>query len=216
MTMQATITPPRNDLKASPSEHQTSFEALEFDLDRVLGDSSQCSGGKTVKFKHSNGSEICGRIVQGTTQVAASSIADRTPEIHRAPCHISGTVTVEYKLNDRTHSTQMPVNRLIDLHDQLAVLEQECDRLIRAGLAEPGTWIEVEKVHKRNWRQAKWVASSPTFTSQRNPSAKLKTKYIGKENSPKHLAARALYANRKQYDKLTKQIESIKRRLGDV
>lgn len=98
-------------------------------------------------------------------------------------------------------------------HDAIALLEQERDRLKAEGAIAPdGCWIETGKVKGRNFRQAWWRASKPTFTPKRskgNVEAKVKTQYIGEEGSPEHKQAIAERDRRDALKRIERQIQVL-------
>ena len=100
------------------------------------------------------------------------------------------------------------------LQEQLALLEQERDRILNDGpIAEKGTWIETCRVsNRKGWRQAMWKSSQPIFTPRRrqgNSEALCKTQYIGKAGEPQHQQALEAIARRKQLNQIQTQIARI-------
>ena len=76
------------------------------------------------------------------------------------------------------------------LHDQIAQLERERDRLRLSGeVASHGCWIETGLVKGRQFRQAWWRSQKPMFPSKRSPVELVKTCYIGQEGGADHKAA---------------------------
>ena len=75
------------------------------------------------------------------------------------------------------------------LHDQIAQLERERDRLRLGDVAPQGCWIETGAIKGRQFRQAWWRSQKPMFPSKRCPSELVKTCYIGEEGGPDHKVA---------------------------
>lgn len=84
--------------------------------------------------------------------------------------------------------------------------QAEIDRLERLGLPPPGAWIDLSTPAGSNFRQAKWKSREAIFDSGSNPETKLKSRYIGKENSAEHKEAIAQVERRKRIKELKQKI----------
>ena len=101
------------------------------------------------------------------------------------------------------------------LHDELAVLEMERDKLQQGPIAPNGCWIECNRCWKRKFRQAIYKSDRAIFDSKRG-RGKVKRQYIDVENGPKHQEAKRAIANRNRLKQIHKRIAAIEKTLNAI
>lgn len=85
-------------------------------------------------------------------------------------------------------------------------IQAEIEQLEALGIPPDGAWINICKVQGKEFKQARWKSREPCFASNSNPEAKLRSQYIGKENSPEHQAAIAMVKRRQRIRTLKQQL----------
>ena len=89
------------------------------------------------------------------------------------------------------------------MHPIKELLEEK--KRLEGDLSPDGAWIETAPIYgRKDWYQAYWRSSSKIFGGKYR-------KYIGKQGSAKHLKAVAQVANRKRWEQVCLQIESLER-----
>jgi hypothetical protein len=125
-----------------------------------------------------------------------------------------GDVPRQRLLSLRETIVKVEVDKAEALHDEMARLEQERDRLKAEGsIALPGCWIETGVVKGRQFRQAWWRSQQAMFPSKRVSGEMVKTCYIGEEGGAEHqeaIAARERRNRLKWVDRrLSKLMEQV-------
>jgi hypothetical protein len=137
----------------------------------------------------------------------------------------SGYFRVRYLESGQLREADVPKQRILPLeqvrvivrgddqaeviHDAIAWLEQERDRLKAEKVALEGCWIETGKVKGRQFRQAWWRSYEPMFESKRSRGQKVKTCYIGEEGSPEHQEAKRAKYRRDRLKEIDRQLQML-------
>jgi hypothetical protein len=99
------------------------------------------------------------------------------------------------------------------IHDAIARLELERDRLKALPVAPRGCWIETGKVTGREFRQAWWRSRKAIFESK-GSRGNVKTCYIGEEGSPEHQEAKRAKERRERLKDIDRQLKLLLEKVG--
>lgn len=128
----------------------------------------------------------------------------QTAIVHFDAPHLEGPRELQAPIGIFARAKIPEINMLPEPEPEEA--QAEIDRLERLGLPPPGAWIDLSTPAGTKFRQAKWKSREAIFDSGSNSEAKLKSRYIGKENGAEHREAIAQVERRKRIKKLKQKI----------
>jgi hypothetical protein len=202
------------------------FDAQEYEVCKVEGASftARSEAGQSLShhIRHlrqindrPTGVERSSDVVRLPSAIPVAAVKPTQSNVLGAP------LTPVYAAGDRVYQEPSSEQRRAEsLHDQLAALERERDRIRAEGAIAPnGCWIEIAPCYQRNVRQVFYRSRKAIFEPARKKAvdsgAKVKRRYIGMVGSAEEKEAHAAIERRNRLNVVLVQIEKLEETIDE-